>query len=611
MCGIAGWVDWEHDLSNERQTAQAMADELACRGPDAEGLWLSPRAAFAHRRLAVIDLEGGKQPMIRARGDEPPSVLTFSGEIYNFPELRRELAALGHVFDTRSDTEVLLRAYLSWGPASITRLNGMFAFAIWDGPRQRLFLARDRLGIKPLFYAIRGRSLIFGSELKALLTHPSVESEVDDGGLAEVLVMGPMRTPGRGVYRGVDELRPGFTLLFDGDGARVARYWQLESRPHADDLDTTTAKVRALVEDAVRRQLVSDVPICTLLSGGLDSSTVTALAARFLREEGRGPVDTYTIDFRESSEHFQPSDIQPGLDGPWARRVVGEVGARHHDVVIDTPELLAHFFTPLAARDLPSWGDIDVSLYLLCREIKRQHTVAISGESADEVFGGYPWFHDEAAIAAESFPWPEMGVARYLAPDLVERLRPAAYVEARYREALAEVPVLPGEAPRERRMREVLYLNQTRFLLTLLDRKDRMSMAVGLEVRVPFCDHRLVEYAWNIPWAMKSYRGREKGILRRALEGVLPDDVLWRKKSAYPTTHNPTYSAAMQRMLEAILDDPRAPIRPLIDVGKVRAELRGVAPEDASARGLFGLARDWGYLVQVNAWLDRYRVRIR
>ena len=308
MCGIAGWVDWDRDLSHAQPTVRAMAEVLACRGPDAEGFWLSPRAAFAHRRLAVIDVEGGKQPMIRARGAEPPCGLTFSGEIYNFPELREELEALGHVFETRSDTEVLLRAYLAWGPASVTRLNGMFAYAIWDGPRQRLFLARDRLGIKPLFYAIRGRSLVFGSELSALLAHPGVPSEVDDEGLAEVLVMGPMRTPGRGVYRGVEELRrPGFTLHFDADGARVARYWQLESRPHTDDLDATTDKVRALLEDAVRRQLVSDVPLCTLLSGGLDSSAVTALAARFLREQGRGPIDTYSIDFRESATHFQPS----------------------------------------------------------------------------------------------------------------------------------------------------------------------------------------------------------------------------------------------------------------------------------------------------------------
>jgi asparagine synthase (glutamine-hydrolysing) len=611
VCGIAGWVDWDRDLSNERPTAKAIADVLACRGPDAEGFWLSPRAAFAHRRLAVIDIEGGKQPMIRARGGERPSVLTYSGEIYNFQELRGELEGRGVVFDTRSDTEVLLRAYMEWGPAVVTRLNGMFAFAIWDGPKERLFLARDRLGIKPLFYAIRGRSLIFGSELKALLAHPEVASEVDDEGLAEVLVMGPLRTPGRGVYRGVSELRPGFTLLFDDKGARVARYWQLESRPHTDDLDTTTNKVRSLLEDTVRRQLISDVPICTLLSGGLDSSAITALAARFLREGGRGPVDTYSIDFRDSAEHFQPSDIQPGLDAPWVRRVVEEVSARHRDVMIDTPELVENFFAPLLAKDLPSFGDIDVSLYLLCREIKKRHTVAVSGESADEVFGGYPWFHDDAAIHEETFPWPRIGVARFLTPELTARLRPEEYADARYREALAEVPLLPGEAPRDQRMREILYLNQTRFLLMLLDRKDRMSMAVGLEVRVPFCDHRLVEYAWNIPWAMKAYDGREKGILRRALEGVLPKDVLWRKKSGYPSMQNPTYAASIRALLDAVLADPRSPIRPLIDVAKVQAELDGPGPEGLAALGPLGVSHLWAYLVQVNAWLERYRVRIR
>lgn len=590
---------------------QKMADTLACRGPDAEGFWLSAHAAFAHRRLAVIDIEGGKQPMVRARAPEAASVLTYAGEIYNFVELREELARLGHAFETRSDTEVVLRAYLQWGPACVERLNGMFAFGIWDDARQELFLARDRLGIKPLFYAVRGSTLVFGSEPKALLAHPAVESEIDDEGLAELLVMGPLRTPGCGIFRGIDELRPAFALLFGRSGARVFRYWQLESRLHTDDLETTAATIRSLLDDIVRRQLVSDVPICTLLSGGLDSSTVTALAARTFAREGRGRVTTYSVELRDAERYFVPSDIQPSLDTPWVEKVVTTFGTDHHSVTLDTPDLLEHFMAPVFARDLPSAGEMDVSLLLLFRQIKKTHTVAVSGESADEVFGGYPWFHSQEAIEADDFPWSPVfgGCLEFLAPGLAERLRPEEYERARYQQAIAETPILPDEAPADRRMREILYLNQTRFLLMLLDRKDRMSMANGLEVRVPFCDHRLVEYAWNIPWAMKSLRGREKGILRHALEGVLPDDLLWRKKSAYPSMANPSYSAALKDRLARILVDPAAPLRALVDVDKLRASIEA-APLENELPGFQGPSRTWAYLIQVDEWFRRYRVAI-
>jgi asparagine synthase (glutamine-hydrolysing) len=611
MCGIAGWVDFERDLSREREVMQRMADTLACRGPDAQGFFLSRDAAFAHRRLAVIDLEGGKQPMERALATDAPCALTYSGEIYNFVELRDELGKLGHTFETRSDTEVLLRAYMQWGAACVDRLNGMFAFGIWDGARRELFLARDRLGIKPLFYAVRGSTLVFGSEPKALLAHPDIASEIGDEGLAELLVMGPLRTPGRGVFRGVDELRPAFTLRKSREGVRVARYWQLESRPHEDDLDTTTKKIRALLDDIVQRQLVSDVPVCTLLSGGLDSSAVTALAARTRAREGRGPISTYSVELRDADRYFVASDIQPSLDAPWVDRVVSSFGTDHRKVILDTRDLVEHFDAPLAARDLPSLGEMDISLLLLFREIKKRHTVAVSGESADEVFGGYPWFHSEDAIASDDFPWSQtMGDAvSILSPELEARLRPAEYARERYRDAIAETPRLPGESPRERRMREILYLNQTRFLLMLLDRKDRISMRVGLEVRVPFCDHRLVEYAWNIPWEMKSFGGREKGILRRALEGVLPEDLRWRKKSAYPSMANPTYAEAVKKKLEAIVADPSAPLRAVVDVGKVKASLASASAEN-TALPFGGPVRQWAYLVQVDAWFRRYRVRI-
>lgn len=614
MCGIAGWIDWEADLTRPGNALAAMSETLARRGPDAAGIWLSPRAALAHRRLIVVDPTGGGQPMTRRYGDRT-YVISYNGELYNTPELRRELEARGHAFRGYSDTEVLLVACVEWGADCLRRLNGIFAFAVWDEAEQRLFLARDRLGVKPLFYARRGSAFLFGSELKALLAHPAVRAEVDAEGLAEVFALGPARTPGHGVFRGVAEVKPGHYLVHDRNGTRIRRYWGLKSRPHADDLPTTAARVRELFRDAVERQLVSDVPVCTLLSGGLDSSAITAFAAAAFARDGLGTLHTYSIDYAGNDLHFRPNAFEPDADAPWVRRVSALLGTRHHSVVIDTPQLVEALATSVRARDLPGMADVDASLYLFSREVKKEATVALSGECADEVFGGYPWFHREEALAAGTFPWSLMTRerARLLSPGLLDAIHPEEYVAERYRQALAEVPRLPGEDPREARMREMFYLNLTRWMPTLLDRKDRMSMAVGLEVRVPFCDHRLVEYAWNIPWAMKCCDGQAKGILRRALAGVLPDDMLARRKSPYPKTHNPAYLAAVRDLVRRILDDPSSPLRPLID----RQAVRGLLEPNAADMDVpwFGqLMRGpqlLAYLVQIDAWLREYRVSVR
>jgi asparagine synthase (glutamine-hydrolysing) len=615
VCGIAGWIDWEADLTRQGPAVSAMAETLACRGPDASGLWLSPRAAFGHRRLVVIDPAGGAQPMVRERGGHP-FVITYNGELYNTDEVRRDLEGQGYAFRSRCDTEVVLVAYMAWGPSCVERLNGIFAFGVWDGAEERLFLARDRLGVKPLFYAQLRRGLLFGSEPKALLAHPAVRAEVDEEGLTEVFFLAPSRTPGHGVYRGMEELRPGHCLVFDRRGLRRRRYWQLESRPHADGPRATAHRVRELLEDAVTRQLVSDVPICTLLSGGLDSSAVSAFAARSLERQGRGPLRTFSVDFADQERHFESDRFYPDPDGPWVRRVSAFLGTAHHRVVLDTPQQVEHLETAVRARDFPGYADVDASLYLFCREVKRHATVALSGEAADEVFGGYPWFHTtDAAVVGDTFPWVRMVPERFrlLAPELRARLRPQEYLAERCRQTLAEVPLLEGEGPAERRVRELFYLNLTWFLTALLDRKDRMSMAVGLEVRVPFCDHRLVEYVWNIPWSLKCWDGRPKGILRLALQGVLPEDVLARRKSPYPKTYNPDYLNAVRTRLLRVLADPTSPLVPLLDVAAVR-QLVAAAPATGGPTWFgqtMGLPQLFAYLIQVDAWLRAYRVSVR
>ncbi|MBX5476869.1 MAG: asparagine synthase (glutamine-hydrolyzing) [Clostridia bacterium] len=612
MCGITGWIDWNRDLTRESDTIRRMAATLACRGPDASTQWLSPRAAFGHRRLIVVDPAGGGQPMRRQR-DGREYVLVYNGELYNTPELRRELEARGHVFQGHSDTEALLLSYIEWGPACVERFNGIFAFAVWDSGEESLFMARDRLGVKPLFFTQRGSMLLFGSELKAILAHPDVEPVVDRDGLAEVFALGPARTPGHGVFKGIEELKPGWSLRFSRDGLRAWPYWQLESRPHEDDERTTVATVRELFLDAVERQLVADVPVCTLLSGGLDSSALTAGAVRVYRRDGRGELHTYSVDYEDNDRYFRPNDFQPDADGPWIDAVSRHLGTRHHRVCLDTASLAEALVPAMRARDLPGMADIDASLLLFCKEIKKDATVALSGECADEVFCGYPWFRRDDAISADTFPWSlKVGERlQVMSEELKAHARPLEYIQTRYQEALDEVPRLPGETGRAARMREIAYLTLTRWMPTLLDRKDRMSMAVGLEVRVPFCDHRLVEYVWNVPWELKTLGGREKGLLRRALQGLLPDDVLWRRKSPYPKTFHPGYLAAMRERVLGILDDPASPLLPLIDVKAVRAMAESDVEFDIPWFGqLMRLPQLFAFLVQVDAWLREYRVRL-
>ncbi|MFE4517225.1 asparagine synthase (glutamine-hydrolyzing) [Kitasatospora sp. NPDC056783] len=607
MCGIVGTVDYDVPPEQRRELLRAMTDTMACRGPDAEGLWSGPSAGLGHRRLAVIDPEHGQQPMT-ARHEGRGAVITFSGEVYNFRELRAELAAHGHRFRTACDTEVVLRGYLQWGAGVAERLNGMFAFAVWDEHAEELLLVRDRMGVKPLYYWPTASGVRFGSEPKAVLADRALPRRVGAEGLCEVLDM--VKTPGAAVFSGLAEVRPGQLVVVGRGGVRRRTYWRLEAREHADDLPTTIGTVRELLADTVSRQLVSDVPLGTLLSGGLDSSAVTALAAR------GGPVRSFSVDFRDAADAFVSDAVRRETDAPYVRELARHVGADHREVLLDAPELSdpAVRSAVLRATDLPPayWGDMWPSLYLFFRAVREDVTVALSGEAADELFGGYRWFRNPLALRAATFPWLTAGSARYFGGnalfrrDLLDKLDLDGHRAARYAEAIAEVPVLAGEPEPDRRMREVSYLNLTRFVQTLLDRKDRMSMAVGLEVRVPFCDHRLVEYVFNTPWAMKSFDGREKSLLRAAVADLLPRSVVERVKTPYPATQDPGYEAVLRAGLAGVLDDRDAPVRPLLDLDLARA----AAGRDA---GAVSRPYDRGSLELVlglNSWLAEYEVTL-
>ncbi|MFC4494582.1 asparagine synthase (glutamine-hydrolyzing) [Streptomyces ovatisporus] len=618
MCGITGWVDFDRDLTTEGRVVQQMVDTLALRGPDDEGVWLSPHAALGHRRKAVIDPGNGAQPMVTPEttaDGRPVAAICYSGEVFNFQELRGELRACGHQFRTRCDTEVVLRAYLEWGPDFVQRLNGMFAFAIWDGRSDEVLLYRDRLGIKPLFYYPTSNGLLFGSEPKAILAHPESKAVLSLDGLREILSF--LRIPGRTPLREMYEVLPGHLLRVRNGGHREEKYWQLPAREHTDDRATTVQTVRDLLDDIVTRQLVADIPLCSLLSGGLDSSALTALAQQALDPTGKRRLRTFSLDFVGHVENFQPEPLRAAPDAPYVAELAAHVGTSHREVVLNTADLAAPDTQAAVwkALDLPyGIGDHGPSIHLLFQAIREEASVVLSGEAADELFGGYLWFHDQRAVQADTFPWHalqdkpvEEQSTAFLDRDLVRELNLPEYIADQYRTALAEVPYVEGESATERRMRAATYLNMTRFLPINLDRKDRLSMASGVEERIPFCDHRLVEYVFNVPWSMKTFDGREKSLLRAATRDLLPPSIVERRKAPYPSTQDAGYDQAMRQQLQKIVAEPNSPALPLFDLDAVHQQL-DEAPGASSSMTKRALQDETP--VRLNFWLEESDVSL-
>lgn len=613
MCGFTGWIDFENNLLDKRDTMGRMISTLSKRGPDAEGIYATTNGLLGHRRLTVVDPEGGGQPMTREVGGNKYTII-YNGELYNTEEVRKQLLERGYGFKSYSDTEVLLTAYIEWGKDCIYKLNGIFAFGIWDEGKGELFLARDRLGVKPLFYTRVGSMLLFASEIKAILANPAVLPVIDKEGILELFALGPARTPGSGVFKGIKELPPAHYLIFTNDRLQIKEYWELESKEHTEDFETTVDHVKYLLVDAIERQLISDVPVCTFLSGGLDSSCISAITAGVFQREGRGKLKTFSVDYFDNEYYFQPSIFQPNSDMEWIDKMKKYINSNHYSVTIDTPQLAEALRQSVLASDLPGMADVDSSLYLFCREVRREATVALSGECADEIFGGYPWFTRDELINANTFPWSlAISERKGILAKEYANLPIEEYIDDRYQSTLKNVPTFEGDGPLEKRIREIFYLNLKWFMVTLLNRKDRMSMANGLEVRVPFADHWLVEYVWNIPWEMKFYKGREKGLLRKALEGILPQEVIERKKSPYPKTHNPSYLAEVQKTLKRILEDKKSPILQLVSKEKVREliESNGKSLKTPWFGQLMTGPQLMAYLIQMDIWLREYKVIIK
>ena len=566
MCGFVGIVNLKENLDSKKNFLISMNNTLKRRGPDECGYHTEENILLAHRRLSVIDPEGGKQPMtFKYNGNI--YIIVYNGQIYNTNELKEDLKQHNINLESHSDTEILLKSYVLYKEKVVNKLNGIFAFAIWNQNDKKLFIARDHFGVKPLYYTLYNNNFIFASEVKAILKFPGIEPILNKQGISELFGIGPAHTNGTTAFKNILELSPANYAIFNESGFHKQRYWKLKSKPHKDSFEETCDKVLYLLEDSIKSQLVSDVPLCTFLSGGLDSSIITMYASDYYKEHNLPTLKTYSVDYIDNDKNFQKTDFQPNSDNYYIDLMSKKLKTEHHVVMLDTPELAKALEDAMIARDFPGMADVDSSMLLFCKNVKQDATVTLTGECADEIFGGYPWFFREDALNSNTFPWSIAIKERQelLNPNIAEKIDLKNYIDYRYNESLDDVEILESDSKETAEKRKISHLTLNWFMQTLLDRSDRMGMYNGFEIRVPFCDYRLAEYVWNIPWEVKALNGREKGLLRYIMKDKLPAEIVDRKKSPYPKTWNPTYLKAVKEMLTKIMNDKNAPINNLLN----------------------------------------------
>lgn len=610
MCGIAGWLDDTIDLRERKNELSEMSLSLNKRGPNEKGEYITHDVALLHRRLSVIDIENGKQPMTLEFRNEK-YIIVYNGELYNTEELRCKLISLGHRFTGHSDTEVLLHAYAQYGKKCVHMLNGIYAFAVYEEKSKKLFMCRDRIGVKPFFYYKYNGGIVFGSEIKVLLNSGMAKPRINENGLYEIFFLGPARTPKCGIFKGVKELRPGEMAVYKNGKLHKEIYYRIKAQEHVDSEADTIEKTRFLLTDAIRRQLITDVPMCYFLSGGLDSSIICKTASNYHKEKSGRQIHTYSVEYEDNRKYFSKNCFQPNADFDYISLMVNDTNSIHKEVVLKNEDVFTALYDSVIARDLPGYVDIDSSLLLFCKEVKKDFTVALSGECADELFGGYPWYHNKNILFEENFPWSKsQDIRRSILKKGILK-NGEDYVMSRYFDTIRRADKLPSDSHVDKRMREMFMLNFNWFMQCLLERKDRCSMYNGLEVRVPFCDYRIVEYAYNMPWQLKAYGKREKGIVRKAFEGILPHDICYRKKSPYPKTHNPRYMQLCSDKVKEIISDNNSVLSSLLSKDGINEIIQN--PDSITSPWYGQLMRApqiLAYIIELDYWFKKYNVVI-
>ena len=608
MCSISGIIDFKNKENINDQVLNNMGEALRHRGPDQNGFYKKDSIALWHNRLAIMDIENGIQPMC-ASYQGKKYVIVYNGEVYNTKELKHEIETYGVKFQTHCDTEIVLYSYIIFGEKCSEKLNGIFAFVIYDESKNAIYLSRDRFGIKPLFYTQLGSTFIFSSEVKAILKHPKVKAEVNRVGLWQLLYLSPVKLNGTSVFKDIEEIPAAYHGYYTIQGLEIRKYWKLKAYENEGNEDEIIEHTRMLLEDAISSQLISDAPLCTFLSGGLDSSIISAIAAKHYRNQGL-QLSTYSFEHEGNKEHFKNTNFQPQRDDEYATYIANYLGTNHKILTASVDDTICLLYDAVKYRDLPGMADVDSSLLYYCKQVKNNHTVAISGECSDEIFGGYPWFYKKEMQDTGFFPWIHDPFVRInlFKDDITHKQEGFKYITEKYNESLKTCPIIHGELESMRNSRYATWLSVNYFMTSLLERKDRMSMATGVEVRVPFADHRIIEYVYNIPWEIKFKGNVEKYLLREAMKEYLPDIIVNRKKSPYPKTHNPSYEGRVTKILQERLNNKNSVLFQIIDKDRMEKLIQG---DNTTWFGqLMSKPQLIGWLIQLDYWFEIYNINL-
>lgn len=616
MSGIAGFFHpdliFQKDKEQVKTAISDMSDALRMRGPDHQEFYHFPHGCMNHNALAC----GRIHPQIPCEAQ--PATKKFNGKNYtlmydgfisNLPELREELKRARVITDGLTQEELLICAFLQYGTDFVKKLNGAFAIVIYDERNNQMFLFRDPLGLRPLFYTIQKQILIFASEPKALLRYPGMEAVVDADGLNELLSMGPAHTPGHTVYRDIYEIKPGHMLSYSKSRLYTERYHQFVVRDHTDSYEDTVAHITELLDHSITVSASTNAPSASLLSGGLDSSVVSARLARLSGD----PITTYSFDFIGSNKYFQANSFQPSLDAPFVQQMREALGSDHTTLTCGNAELFDYLMPSIEAHDAPAMADVDSSLLYFCSRIAGDYPIIFTGECADELFCGYPWYHRAEMYESNTFPWTKDISPRKLLlnNNLINALDMDSYIASQYQASCNEIGLDAMHTPEEMLHRRTFYLTVRYFMQTLVDRTDRAASYNSMDARVPFADLALAEYLFNVPYEMKTKDGEVKHLLRTYATGLIPEEIRTRKKSPFPKTYDPGYESLLISALQKIIADPNSPLLSIADPKKIQAFC--YHPKD--------LGKPWfgqlmagpqlmAYYIQINEWFKKYNVKL-
>ena len=600
MCAILGWINYKKNISEEVSTFHEMLDLMSCRGKDDVGYYISDNVMLGHRRLAIMDIDNGHQPM-----EYLNYKIVFNGEIYNANEIRDELIKYGYSFDGHCDTEVIIKGYHLFGRKILDKLEGIFAFCIYDDLNNKMFLGRDRFGVKPLYYTFVSDNFIFSSSIKSILKSGVVSAVLDKKRLGEVLALGPSKGLGSGIFKDIYELRAGHYMTFDKKKLRIKRYWNVKSRKCNDSFLEAKEKVRVYLTESIKRQMTSDVDIATLLSGGLDSSIISAVVSLNKSDQ----LTTYSIDYEDNDKYFKKNSFQVARDNEFIKIMSDKFSTNHIYKVISQDDVVNYLRDTLILRDYPGMIDIDSSLYWFSKEISKDYKVILSGECADEIFGGYPWFYRDELNNRKMFPWINNISYRenLLNSKFRKKLNIKKILSLEYKKTIRELRF----RDRFNKYKRLFYINMTHFMTTLLDRKDRMTMGATIEARVPFADTKLVEYLWNLPFSYKYKDGVEKYLLKEAFSSILPVEVINRKKNPYPKSHNPKFQKMVSDLLRERLENKNSILYKIFDVDMINKLLDDDSNDFVPWFGQLMMRPQLiAYLYQFDLWFELYDIKL-